>query len=55
MQGEHRPAPGAKDFVVDGRMTGGFAILAWPADYGRSGVMTFMAKQARYALAKATW
>ena len=40
-QGEHAPG-GAKDYVVDGRMTGGFAILAWPAEYGRSGVMTFM-------------
>jgi hypothetical protein len=43
-QGDHAPG-GAKDFVVDGRMTGGFAILAWPAEYGRSGVMTFMASK----------
>ncbi len=43
-QGEHAPG-GAKDYVVDGRMTGGFAILAWPAEYGRSGVMTFMASR----------
>ncbi len=41
-QGEKAPG-GAKDYVVDGRMTAGFAILAWPAEYGRSGVMTFMA------------
>lgn len=40
-QGEHA-AGGAKDYVVDGKMTGGFAILAYPAEYGRSGVMTFM-------------
>jgi hypothetical protein len=40
-QGEHAPG-GEKDYVVDGRMTGGFALLAWPAEYGRSGVMTFM-------------
>jgi hypothetical protein len=40
-QGEHAPG-GAKDYVVDGKMTGGFAILAYPAEYGRSGVMTFM-------------
>jgi hypothetical protein len=26
-------------------MTGGFAILAWPAEYGRSGVMTFTASK----------
>jgi hypothetical protein len=33
---------GAKDYVADGRMTGGFAILAFPAEYGASGVMTFL-------------
>jgi hypothetical protein len=43
-QGEHARG-GAQEYVVDGRMTGGFAILAWPAEYGRSGVMTFMANK----------
>jgi len=33
---------GARDYVVDDRMTGGFAILAFPAEYGASGVMTFL-------------
>ena len=33
---------GARDYMVDGRMTGGFAILAYPAEYGASGVMTFL-------------
>jgi hypothetical protein len=33
---------GAKDYIVDGKMTGGFAILAYPAEYGSSGVMTFL-------------
>ncbi len=33
---------GARDYVVDGRMTGGFAILAYPAEYGASGIMTFL-------------
>jgi hypothetical protein len=33
---------GARDYVVDGRMTGGYAILAYPAEYGASGVMTFL-------------
>ena len=33
---------GAKDYVVDGKMSGGFAILAYPAEYGSSGVMTFL-------------
>ncbi len=32
---------GAMDYVVDGAMTGGYAILAWPAEYANSGVMTF--------------
>ncbi len=33
---------GAKDFVVNGQMTGGFALVAWPASYGSSGIMTFV-------------
>ncbi|MEG6508632.1 DUF2950 domain-containing protein [Methyloligella sp. 2.7D] len=33
---------GAYDYVVDGRMIGGFALLAYPAAYGNSGIMTFM-------------
>jgi len=36
---------GAKDFVQDGKMTGGFAVLAWPAKYRDSGIMTFMVGQ----------
>lgn len=41
-QGQAAPG-GAMDYVdADGRMTKGFALLAWPAEYGRSGVMTFM-------------
>jgi len=40
-QGAHAPG-GAKDYVIDGHMTGGFALLAYPAEYGDSGVMTFM-------------
>lgn len=40
-QGPDAPG-GAQDYVVDGRMTRGFALLAWPAEYGNSGVMTFM-------------
>lgn len=39
-----KKAPGGKRSFLDdsGRMTGGFAFIAWPADYGRSGVMTFV-------------
>jgi hypothetical protein len=33
---------GAKDYMVDGKLTGGFAILAWPAEYRNSGIMTFV-------------
>jgi hypothetical protein len=33
---------GPKDYVANGNMTGGFAILAYPADYRNSGIMTFM-------------
>jgi len=39
-QGKDMPG-GAKSFVVDGRMTGGFGFIAYPADYRSSGVMTF--------------
>jgi hypothetical protein len=36
-------APGAaKNYIVDGKMTGGFALIAYPAQYGSSGVMTFI-------------
>lgn len=31
-----------KDYVVDGKMTRGFAILAYPADYRNTGIMTFI-------------
>lgn len=34
-----------KDYIVDGNMTGGFAILAYPAEYGVSGVMSFQINQ----------
>ena len=40
-QGAHAPG-GAKDYIIDGHMTDGFALLAYPAEYGDSGVMTFM-------------
>ena len=36
---------GARDYIVDGRMTGGFALIAWPAEYNRLGVMTFIVNQ----------
>ena len=43
-QGPHPPG-GAYDYVINGNMIAGFALLAWPADYGVSGVMTFVVNQ----------
>jgi hypothetical protein len=40
-QGKNAPG-GAYDYVVKGRMIGGFAIVAYPASYGTSGVYTFI-------------
>ena len=42
-QGEH--ADEAKNYVANGKMTEGFAFLAYPAQYATSGVMTFMVSQ----------
>jgi hypothetical protein len=43
-QGSNAPG-GAKDYVVNGKMAGGFAFVAYPAEYGNSGVMTFIMNQ----------
>jgi hypothetical protein len=43
-QGEHAP-DGAYDYVVKGKMIGGFAVIAYPAKYGVTGVKTFMVNQ----------
>jgi hypothetical protein len=40
-QGAHAPG-GAKNYIVNGNMTGGFAFVAYPAEYRNSGVMTFL-------------
>ncbi len=40
-QGEYAPG-GAYDYRVNGNMVRGFALIAWPAKYGESGVMSFM-------------
>ncbi len=40
-QGKSAPG-GAKSFLVDGKMTAGFAFVAYPAEYRSSGVMTFI-------------
>ena len=44
-QGPHAGG-GAEDYIVHGKMIGGFAMVAYPADYGASGVMTFIVNEA---------
>ena len=39
-QGQNPPG-GKYDYVINGNMIAGFGMLAWPADYGSSGIMTF--------------
>jgi hypothetical protein len=36
---------GARDYIVNGRMIAGFAVIAWPLRYGETGVMTFIVDQ----------
>lgn len=43
-QGPNAPG-GAKDYVKGGQMTEGFAVVAWPAQYEGSGVVTFLVDQ----------
>jgi hypothetical protein len=44
-QGANAPG-GALNYVVGGKMIGGFALVAYPAEYGNSGVMTFLVNHA---------
>jgi len=38
-----KSAPGGKyDYFINGNLIGGFALVAWPAEYGESGIMTFI-------------
>jgi hypothetical protein len=43
-QGNNAPG-GAQDYLIKGHMIGGFAVIAYPARYGVSGVMSFMVNQ----------
>lgn len=43
-QGSAAPG-GAKSYVVKGEMSGGFALVAWPAQYDATGIMTFIVNQ----------
>ena len=40
-QGPKAPG-GTLDYIVKGKMIGGFALIAWPAEYGSSGISTFV-------------
>jgi hypothetical protein len=43
-QGKHAPG-GNYNYIINGHMIGGFALVAWPAEYGESGIMTFIVNQ----------
>jgi len=43
-QGKHAPG-GAQEYITGGKMIGGFAFVAYPAEYRNSGVMTFVVAQ----------
>ena len=40
-QGASAPG-GSKNYLVNGEMSGGFSLLAWPSQYGATGIMTFI-------------
>jgi hypothetical protein len=40
-QGAHAPG-GARSYIDGDKMTKGFALVAWPADHGSSGIMSFL-------------
>jgi hypothetical protein len=43
-QGSHAPA-GKYNYIINGHMLAGFALVAWPEKWGNSGVMTFIVNQ----------
>jgi len=43
-QGKHAPC-GKFKYLINGRMIAGFALVAWPAEWGDTGVMTFVVNQ----------
>jgi hypothetical protein len=50
-QGANAPS-GAMNYLVKGNLIGGFGLVAWPAEYGNSGVMTFIVNHAGVVLQK---
>jgi hypothetical protein len=46
LSAQGKSAPGGKyNYIINGNMIGGFALVAWPAEYGQSGIMTFIVNQ----------
>jgi hypothetical protein len=46
LKGQGSSAPGGElDYVINGKMVSGFGLVAYPAEYGVSGIMTFMVNQ----------
>jgi len=43
-QGKSAPL-GKYDYIINGKMIAGFALVAWPAEYGNTGIMTFIVNQ----------
>jgi hypothetical protein len=43
-QGAHAPG-GKHDYILNSCMIAGFAVIAWPASYGETGIMTFLVNQ----------
>lgn len=51
-QGAHAPGGAMRYFADDGAMSKGFAVIAWPAEYKSSGIMTFIAGRDGHVLQK---
>jgi len=46
LKGQGKNAPGGKyNYIINGNMVGGFALVAFPSNWGKSGVMTFIVNQ----------
>jgi len=43
-QGSNAPG-GARNYLIDGRLLGGFGLVAWPTEYGVTGIQTYIANQ----------
>jgi hypothetical protein len=53
LEAQSASAPGgARSYVADGVMSGGFALVAWPSEYDATGIMTFIVNQDGVVLEK---